>query len=208
MPTACSSLWIGDQPLVLASSSKARKAMLTSAGIEIDVIPAEVDERSVQMDQGSSLEPHGLASLLSEAKALSVSQRLRDRLVLGADQTLELDGVCFVKAPDRVSAHRHLERFSGCKHRLHSAFCFARDGRVLNAGVASAELTMRILTDEFISAYLDAAGPEALASVGVYQLEGIGIQLFESIEGDWFTILGLPLQKVISFLRADGQLRS
>ena len=208
MHAAPSPLWIGDQRLVLASGSKARKAMLTNAGIEIDVIPADVDERNIQAELGLSLDPRGLASLLSETKALNVSDRCRGRLVLGADQTLELDGACFAKAADRADAIHHLKRLSGRTHRLHSAFCLARDGEVVNAGVASAELTMRVLTDDFISAYLDAAGPDVLASVGVYQLEGLGIQLFESIEGDWFTILGLPLQKVISFLRADGLLRS
>ena len=208
MPAARSPLWIGAQRLVLASSSKTRKAMLTSAGVAFDMIPADIDERSVQAERGLCLDPRGLASLLSETKALTVSDRCRGRLVLGADQTLELDGVCFTKAADRAGAFDHLKRLSGCKHRLHSAFCFARDGLVVNAGVASAELTMRVLTDEFISAYLDAAGPDVFASVGVYQLEGLGIQLFESIEGDWFTILGLPLLKVISFLRADGLLRS
>jgi septum formation protein len=126
--------------------------------------------------------------------------------VLGADQTLELDGECFAKAGDFSQAADQLRRLSGRKHLLHSAFCFVSDGVVVNSGVKSAELTMRVLSDHFISVYLDAAGPDVLGSVGLYQLEGLGVHLFESVDGDWFTILGLPLLGVVGFLRAEGLL--
>lgn len=207
MQAASSTLWTGDRPLVLASASKARRQMLTSAGIPIEVVPADIDERNIEETAHSSAGPREIALLLAEQKALSVSARLHDRLVLGADQTLDLDGVSCSKSGNTVEAARQLRRMSGRRHILHSAFCFAHNGEVVHAGAASAELSMRTLTDDFIAAYLEEAGPGVLGSVGVYEIESLGAQLFDAIDGDCFTILGLPLLMIIHFLRAQGRLR-
>lgn len=207
MQAAPSTLWTSERALVLASASKARRQMLTNAGIRIEVVVADIDERKIEEAAHSSARPREIASLLAEQKALSVSARLHDRLVLGADQTLDLDGVSCSKSGNAVEAAGQLRRMSGRRHTLHSAFCFARNGEVVHAGAASAELSMRPLTDDFIAAYLEEAGPGVLGSVGVYEIEGLGVQLFDAIDGDWFTILGLPLPMVINFLRAQGCLR-
>ena len=174
MKPGSSPLWIGGKPLVLASSSAARRSMLINAGLEIEAMPADLDERLIEAETGANIGPRDLASMLAQKKALTVSLRAPGRMVLGADQTLDLDGVSFAKAANRAEAVEHLKRLSGRSHRLHSAYCFARDGAVVAEGAASAELAMRALTENFISAYLDAAGPGVIGSVGVYQLEGAG----------------------------------
>jgi len=198
-------LWRGNQPLILASQSASRQMLLRNAGIPFEAIPAAVDERAIQ--EKSSLEaPQEIAALLAHEKALEVARRKPGRLVIGADQTLALGPRLFNKPAGRNQAALQLRALAGQTHALYSAVAVARDGEVLFADVAVARLAMRALSDADISAYLDAAGARVTTSVGAYQLEGLGIHLFERIDGDHFTILGLPLLPLLGFLRRQGLL--
>lgn len=197
-----SSLWLADEPLILASGSTTRRDMLLAAGIPAEVVKPEIDERAVEkplVDCGVPADQ--IAAALACAKALSVSRDRPGRLVLAADQTLICDGVAFHKPADLVAAKRQIALLAGRTHELHSAFVIARDGAPLTEGLEAARLTMRPLHADFIARYLAVAGSAALSSVGGYQLEGPGAQLFEKVEGDHFTILGLPLLAVLSALR-------
>ena len=196
-------LWLADEPLVLASRSAIRRAMIEAAGIPLEVAPADIDERAVEMRIGSGTAADA-ASLLAREKARVAAGRLRGRLVVGADQTLALGRTRFTKPIDRDAAREQLRTLSGQTHELHSAVALARNGRVMFSKVETAKLTMRELSDVFLDAYLDAAGDAVTTSVGGYQLEGLGSHLFERIEGDYFTILGLPLFALLDFLRRDG----
>jgi septum formation protein len=147
-----------------------------------------------------------IAELLAQAKALAVSAKMPGRLVLAADQTLDVEGVACAKVSGRAEAEDRLRLLSGREHALHSAYCFACDGAVLNAGATQARLSMRPISEAFIAAYLDAAGAAVFDSVAVYEIEGLGIHLFDRTDGDWFTIQGLPLEAVIAFLRNEGLL--
>ena len=193
-------LWQGQQPLILASKSAARQALLTDAGIAFEAIPAAIDERAVQQAAGLSSATE-IAAHLASAKAVFVSSRHSARFVVGADQTLTLGQRLFSKPANRAQAAEQLRALAGCTHELHSAVAVVRDGETLFADVAIARMTMRPLDSETIDAYLDAAGEAVTTSVGAYQLEGLGIHLFERIEGDHFTILGLPLLSLLGFLR-------
>jgi len=197
------SLWSVPEPLVLASKSAVRRAMLEAAGIPLEVAPADIDERAVEARIGAGTAADA-ASLLAREKARVGAARMRGRLVVGADQTLALGRRRFTKPVDRASAREQLRALSGCTHELHSAVALARDGRVMFSKVETAQLTMRELSDGFLDAYLDTAGDAVTTSVGGYQLEGLGSHLFEKIEGDYFTILGLPLFALLGFLRRDG----
>jgi len=197
------SLWLAAEPLVLASKSRVRRAMIEAAGIPLEVAPADIDERAVELRIGSGTAADA-ASLLAREKARVGAARARGRLVVGADQTLALGRTRFTKPVDRGSAREQLRTLSGQTHELHSAVALARDGRVIFSKVETAKLTMRELSDSFLDSYLDAAGDAVTTSVGGYQLEGLGSQLFERIEGDYFTILGLPLFALLDFLRRDG----
>jgi septum formation protein len=198
-------LWLAPQPLVLASKSAARRALLEAAGIPLEVRPAEIDERAVEA--GAAIHnATSVATLLASAKAKAAGATLRGRLVLGADQTLELEGKRFSKPADRAAAADQLRALRGRTHALHSAAALVRDGAVVFEHVDTARLTMRAFSDAFLEAYLDAARSAAFAGVGGYQLEGPGVQLFERVEGDYFTILGLPLMPLLDFLRRDGRL--
>ena len=201
------SLWIGHSPLVLASKSASRRALLAAAGLPFEVESADMDERGVEetlSQQGEAAT--GLALALARAKALAVSARRPQALTLGADQTLILDGQPMHKAPTRAAAAAALQALSGRSHRLASAFALARDGVVLAEDNDSADMTMRALDAAQIARYLDIAGPAVLASVGAYQIEGLGAHLFESISGDHATILGLPMLKLLAALRGLGLL--
>ena len=205
MPTP--SLWIGPSPLILASKSTSRRALLGAAGLPFEVEPAGIDERGVEDRLGPQDEAGiGLAVALARAKALAVSARRPGALTLGADQPLTLDGQPMHKAPTRAAAAAALQAMSGRSHRLASAFAQARDGVVLAEDGDSAEMTMRALDATQIARYLDIAGPAVLASVGAYQIEGLGAHLFESITGDYATILGLPMLKLLAALRGLGLL--
>jgi septum formation protein len=199
------SLWRGKHPLVLASQSHARQALLANAGIDFEAIPAEIDERAVQKTAGLS-DPGEIATLLARAKALAVSSQHPGRLVVGADQTLALGMRLFNKPSGRAEAALQLRALVGHSHELHSAVAVARDGKILFADIAVARMTMRRLGEADIEAYLDAAGEAVTTSVGAYQLEGLGVHLFERIDGDHFTILGLPLLPLLAFLRGEGLL--
>lgn len=196
-------LWRDAAPLVLASKSDIRRALLTAAGVAVEIIPSDVDERAVET-AASPASPSAAAAVLARAKATAVSRLCPGRLVLGADQVLALDDRRFTKPPDRAAARAQLRSLAGRSHELHSAVAFVEDGTVAFEHVGTARLTMRALSDEFLELYLDAAGTAATASVGAYQLEGLGVQLFERVEGDYFTVLGLPLLAALDFLRWRG----
>jgi len=200
-------LWLSPDPLVLASRSKVRQKLLVAAGIPIEVCPADIDEREVEL-AAPSQRPAAVATFLSREKALSVELSNPGRLVLGADQLLALDGKRFSKPGDRAHARAQLLALSGRTHTLHSAVAFVQNATVVFEHVSTARMTMRTLSDRFLEYYLDVVGSAATESVGAYQLEGLGIQLFERVDGDYFTILGLPLMEVLDFLRQDGFLLS
>ena len=205
MPTP--TLWIGASPIVLASKSASRRALLAGVGLPFEVEPADIDERGVEEAMTQRGEAGvGLALALARAKALAVCVRRPLALTLGADQTLILDGRPMHKAPTRAAAAEALQALSGRGHRLVSAFALARDGAILAEDSDSADMTMRALDAAQIARYLDIAGPAVLASVGAYQIEGLGAHLFESIYGDHATILGLPMLKLLAALRGLGLL--
>jgi septum formation protein len=191
--------------IVLASGSPTRRMVLANAGIVFDVAPALLDERLIEaplIADGTS--PADIAGALADAKAVEVSRRLPDALVVGADQTLDCDGHRGTKSASLAEARTQLQRLAGRAHRLHSAIAVARGGAVCWRRLDSATLTMRPLTAGEIDGYLDRIGEGALKSVGVYQVEGEGIRLFDRIDGDYFTILGLPLLPLLAYLRSEG----
>lgn len=195
------------EPIVLASKSVFRARMLESAGLAVDIHPSEVDERAIEapaMARGAS--PAAVAVLLSEAKALATSQRMPGRLVVGSDQTLALGEQRFSKPTDRTAARAQLAALRGRTHMLASGAALVRDGRVIWSDHEEVHLTMRGFSNAFLDDYLDRMGEVVTTTVGGYQLEGLGVQLFERIEGDYFTVLGLPLLKLLAALRAEGVL--
>ena len=195
-------IWCGKQPLILASQSRARQTLLGNAGIPFEAVPAGIDERAVQRNSGLSA-PNEIAVLLAREKALFVSSKNPGRYVVGADQTLALRERLFSKPSGRAQAAEQLRALAGSSHELHSAVAVARDGQIMFADVSLARMTMRPLSESEIVGYLDAAGEAVTTSVGAYQLEGLGVHLFERIEGDHFTILGLPLLPLLAFLRRE-----
>lgn len=199
-------LWREPTPLLLASGSATRRAMLAGAGLPVETRAPRLDERALEagLAAAGASSPE-VAAALARAKALAGS--IPGRLTLGADQTLDLDGMRWHKPANRTEAGRQLAALQGRTHSLHSAFVLARDGEVLAEGVGAARLTVRPLSAAFVAAYLDAAGESVLASVGAYQVEGLGAHLFEKIEGDHFTILGLPLLELLAALRGLGSLQ-
>lgn len=198
-------LWRERQPLILASQSAVRCSLLANAGIAVETIPADIDERAIQ--QGSDLtDPGDIAALLAGEKAKFVSLKQPGRYVIGADQTLALGEKLFSKPANRAVAAVQIGLLAGQTHALHSAVSVTKDGVSLFSHVSVAHMTMRHLTESEIAAYIDEAGDAVTASVGAYQLERTGVHLFERIEGDHFTILGLPLLPLLGFLRSRNLL--
>jgi septum formation protein len=195
-------IWRGNDPVILASQSRARQMLLGNAGISFEAVPADIDERAVQKNSGLT-SPGEIAGLLAREKALLVSAKNPGRHVIGADQTLALGERLFSKPSGRAQAAEQLRLLAGNSHALHSAVAVARDGKIVFSDVSIARMTMRQLSENEIAGYLDAAGEAVTTSVGAYQLEGLGVHLFERIEGDHFTILGLPLLPLLAFLRRE-----
>ena len=200
-------LWLGIEPLLLASASRVRQALLRNAGIALEVAPAAIDERAVEATSPSA-DPAAVAALLAREKARAVECRHPGRLVLGADQVLAFGSRRLTKPVDRAAARAQLDALRGRTHALVCAVALVRDGAIVFEHVDAARLTMRAFSERFLDGYLDAVGEAATESVGAYQLEGLGVQLFDRIEGDYFTVLGLPLVPVLGFLRLHGYLVS
>jgi len=198
-------LWLAGEPLVLASKSAIRQTLLRDAGVPVEVQPADIDERTIEQ-QSPARDAGELAALLAREKARTIAARLPGRLVLGADQTLALGKRRFSKPSDRAGAREQLEALRGRTHELHTAVALVRKGKIVFEHREVARLTMRAFSDRFLESYLDAVGAAVTASVGGYQLERIGIQLFERIEGDHFVILGLPLVALLRYMRQAGWL--
>jgi len=191
--------------LILASSSPFRRMLMENAGLSFEAHTASIDERAVEAPlEEAGTKPDAVALVLAKAKAEDVSRRFPDSLIIGSDQTMSLGDRVFHKPRDMADAANHLQALSGLTHRLNSAIAIVRDGIVLWEHLSHADLTMRPLTVDFIARHLARVGERALASVGAYQLEGEGIQLFEKIEGDYFTILGLPMLPLLQKLRELG----
>jgi septum formation protein len=197
-------LWAGADPLILASTSGTRRALLASAGLDAEVLAANVDERAIERryfaDNGSLAD---LAARLAEAKAHAVSALRPEAYCVGADQTLTLGDTLLHKPRSLDEAAETLAALSGRTHRLTSAFCIARAGRTLVVDADRADLQMRAFDRQTIARYLDLVGPVALSSVGAYQIEGLGVNLFDRFEGDFATILGIPMLKLLAWLRRE-----
>jgi septum formation protein len=192
-------------PIVLASASPTRIALLRNAGIEFTAMPAQIDERAIEAPLAASARPPaGIAAALAEAKALSLAAQRAGAIVIGADQVLSADGRIWHKPASIGEARDQLIALSGRTHELHSAIAVARGSAIGWRHSETVRLTMRPLGVAFIDDYLAKVGEEALKSVGSYQIEGPGIQLFERIEGDYFAILGLPLLPLLAHLRSAG----
>ncbi len=197
-------LWLDPSPLVLASTSATRLALLRGAGLDPDPEAPGVDERALEAGLGA--DPRAVAAGLARAKALAVSARRPGCLVIGADQTLEVEGALLHKPDGRKAAAAQVARLAGRTHALHAAVALARDGAILDAFVETARLAARPLGPEAVERYLDLAGDAVTRSVGAYQLEGLGVHLFERVEGEHSAILGLPLLPLLAALRRQGLL--
>lgn len=195
-------MWRGNAPLILASQSRARQTLLGEAGITFAAIPANIDERAVQQS-AALVAPDEIAAHLAREKALAISLSEPGRYVVGADQTLAVGQTLFTKPAGRIEAAEQLRALAGRVHELHSAVAVARDGKIMFEDVSVARMTMRQLSEAQIGTYLDEAGERVTTSVGAYQLEGLGVHLFERIEGDHSAILGLPLLPLLDFLRSQ-----
>lgn len=190
--------------LVLASKSVARINMLKSAGLEFETQPADIDETPLQ---NSGKPPAEIAQSLAEQKALNVSGRYPDALVIGADQILECEGRLLNKAADQKEAREKLKTLRGQTHRLISAVCVVQSDKILWRHQQTASLTMRAFDDVFLEDYIQQAGEALTRSVGAYELESLGVRLFESVEGDYFTILGMPLLPLLQYLQSEQGLK-
>lgn len=197
------SMWLPPLPPVLASKSEARRNILVSAGLPVEIVPAAIDERTIERALGN-ISADEIALRLAAEKAKSAATNFPARVVIGADQILTCGETRFAKPADRVAAGRQLRALRGKTHLLHSAVAVVCDDDILFWFADTARLTMRDFSDCFIESYLDTIGADATASVGAYQMEKIGVHLFERVEGDHFTILGLPLLPLLKFFRHAG----
>jgi septum formation protein len=192
-------------PIILASASAARRAMLTAAGVPFTVAPASVDEEAIKESlRAGGADAAAVAVALALSKANATAEHHRHALVIGSDQMLSCDGRWFDKPVDRASAKEQLLALRGRSHELIAAAVVATDGERLWHHVERAKLVMRPFSERFVDEYLDRVGDVALQSVGAYQIEGLGVQLFEAIQGDLFTIMGMPLLPLLAFLRSRG----
>ena len=191
--------------LVLASTSPIRRELLTRAGLVFEAVRPDVDEDQLKL-AAKAMSPGELALSLAAAKAISVANRMPDALVIGADQVLNLEGRAFDKPGSPMAASEQLRALRGKSHVLETALCCATHGKVVWQHLGQATLSMRSFSDLFLTDYLDRMGPDVMTSVGAYKLEGLGIQLFDGIAGDYFTILGLPLLPLLDYLRRKGAL--
>lgn len=196
-------LWRAPSPLVLASKSLARRQMLVAAGVPVEALPSDLDERAFEETLGDA-SPHEIALRLAREKARTVAARMPGRLVIGADQTLALGRRRFSKPADADEARVQLRALRGQTHMLHSAVALVRDDELMFEHEDAARLTMRDISDAFLEIYLETAGNTVTESVGGYQLERTGIHLFERVEGDHFTILGMPLLPLLAAMRRHG----
>ncbi len=199
------------RPLILASASVARKSMLTAAGLKFECVPPQINEAAIKAEmqrEAPNVEPGDVAARLAAAKAIAVSAQFPEALVIGSDQILALRARIFSKAATLDEAKSILEQLRGRTHELVSGVALAQGGQVVWESIDSAELTMRNFSDAFLEMYLDQAGTRILGSVGCYELEGFGLQLFASVEGDYFTILGMPLLPLLAELRNGGVVMS
>ena len=195
--------------IILASGSATRQNMLRAAGVPFDVDRPDVDEGALKIEcRARGLTAVETAEALALAKANQIAQHYPGRVVLGADQMLECGGEWFDKPVDRAAAGRQLMKLSGRPHKLHSATVAVRDSQLIWRNVDTAELEIRPITSDFLESYLDRVGDAVLSSVGCYQIEGLGIQLFSAINGSHFTIQGMALLPLLSFLRAEGVIGS
>ena len=198
---------VSAREIVLASGSRARREMLAAAGVHFTVQPADVDEPAIRARMrkaDANVDPKKIAAMLAAAKAEDVSGKIAGSLIIGADQVLALGDELLSKAPSIDAAREALRKLRGRTHELHSAVAFAENGKITWAHVATARLTMRNFSDAFLDDYLLRAGDQVRQSVGAYELEGLGVQLFDKVEGDYFTVLGLPLMPVLAELRERG----
>jgi septum formation protein len=201
-------VWAGEEPLLLASGGVGRLCLLRSCGIEAQARPAHIDERVIEADMTSrGAMPVAVARALAAEKARVVSREMPGRTVLGADQVLAYADKCWAKAASVDEARARLRQLSGAHHQLVSACALARDGAVLFEAIDIARLEMRALTEVDIETYLTLVGRDALASVGSYRIEGVGRLLFDRVEGDQATIIGLPLTRLLGYLRANALIR-
>lgn len=196
-----------DQTLILASGSRARREMLKSSGVSFTVEAANVDEDAVRAalagaDRSNELDPADVAEVLARSKAEAVSQSRPNACVIGGDQVLALDDEILTKPADEAAARRQLQKLKGRVHALHSAVALAIDGEVVWSHVETAQMHVRNFSDAFLDDYMRRAGRLVLGSVGAYHMEGLGIQLFDRIDGDYFTVLGMPLMPLLAELRA------
>jgi len=199
------------QPIVLASASKVRRRLLQAAGIELEIVPANIDEASIRealLAGGNDVDPGDTAEVLARTKADDVGQRMAGRLIVAGDQILAFDGRIFEKPADHNEARANLLALSGRSHALHSAVVLASDGEIVWAHIDSVQVKFRDLSPEFVGRYMARAGDGVLSSVGCYELEGLGVHLIEHIEGDYFSVLGLPLYALLAELRKLGAIES